>query len=106
MGAMESNIFSIIGNRMKGRRRCWSIAGGDNLARLLCLKLTGKLHDAVCAFTSTMSEKYAYEVITILSSAKTQKSVGKGWNSFEKAMIPSTQKWLKNIATIKPFSEL
>lgn len=106
MGAMESNIFSIIGNRMKGRRRCWSIAGGDNLARLLCLKVTGKLHDAVRTFSSIMPEKYADEVITIFSSAKMEKSVGKGWNGFDKATIPSSQKWLKNIAAIKPFSEL
>jgi hypothetical protein len=106
MGAMESNIFSIIGNRMKGRRRCWSVAGGNNLARLLCLKVTGKLHDAVRTCTSVMPEKYADEVITIFSSAKTQKSVGKGWDGFDKAMIPSSQKWIKSIAAIKPFSEL
>ena len=106
MGAMESNIFSIISNRMKGRRRCWSVAGGDNLARLLCLKVTGKLHDTVRTFTSIMPEKYADKVITTLSSAKIQKSVGKGWNGFDKAMIPSSQKWLKNITAIKPFSEL
>lgn len=106
MGTMESNIFSIIGNRMKGRRRCWSVAGGDNLARLLCLKATGNLHDVVRTFTSIMPEKYADEVFTTFSSAKMQKSVGKGWNGFEKAMIPSTQKWLKKIAALKPLYEL
>lgn len=106
MGAMESNIFSVIGNRMKGRRRCWSIAGGDNLARLLCLKATGKLHDAVRGFTSIMPEKYADEVITIFSSAKMQKSVGKGWNGFDKATIPTSQKWLKDLVGFKPLSEL
>jgi len=42
MGAMESNVFSIIGNRMKGRRACWSINGGNNLARLLCLETYGQ----------------------------------------------------------------
>ncbi len=30
-GSMESNIFTLIGNRMKGRRACWSVSGADNL---------------------------------------------------------------------------
>lgn len=37
LGSMESNIFTLIGNRMKGGRCVWSIAGGNNLALLLCL---------------------------------------------------------------------
>ena len=36
LGSMESNIFTIIGNRMKDRRACWSIRGGNHLALLLC----------------------------------------------------------------------
>jgi hypothetical protein len=30
-------------NRMKGRRAGWSVDGGNNLARLPCLKATPKL---------------------------------------------------------------
>ena len=40
LGSMESNIFTLIGNRMKGRRCCWSIRGANHLASLLCLKHT------------------------------------------------------------------
>ena len=36
LGSMEGNVFTLIGNRMKGRRACWSIKGGNNLAALLC----------------------------------------------------------------------
>lgn len=36
LGSMESNVFTLIGNRMKGRRACWSIQGANNLALLLC----------------------------------------------------------------------
>lgn len=36
LGSMEGNVFTIIGNRMKGRRACWSVAGGNRLAALLC----------------------------------------------------------------------
>lgn len=39
---MESTIFTIIGNRMKGGPACRCINGGNNLARLLTLKHTGK----------------------------------------------------------------
>jgi hypothetical protein len=106
LGAMESNIFTIIGNRMKGRRKCWSVNGGNNLARLLCLKATGKLHGVITALSSRLPEKYAEEVITMLSSAKSKESVGKGYNGFDKATLPTEQKWLKAIAGFKSFSEL
>ena len=46
-GSMESNIFTLIGNRMKGRRACWSIRGANNLTALLCLKHTGRLAAAM-----------------------------------------------------------
>lgn len=36
LGSMEGNVFTLIGNRMKGRRACWSINGGNRLAALLC----------------------------------------------------------------------
>lgn len=39
-GSMESNIFTIIGNRMKHNRTCWSVAGANNLAALLALHRT------------------------------------------------------------------
>jgi len=106
LGAMESNIFTILGNRMKGRRKCWSVNGGNNLARLLCLKATGKLSGVVKALSKEMPEKYAAEVITTFSAAKTEVSVGKGYNGFDKAQIPASQRWLKDIACLRPFSAL
>ena len=36
LGSMESNVFTLIGNRMKGRRRNWSIDGANHLASILC----------------------------------------------------------------------
>lgn len=47
LGSMESNVFMLIGNRMKGRRHCWSVAGANNLGLLLCEYHTtglGRLH--------------------------------------------------------------
>ena len=103
MGAAESNIFTIIGNRMKGRRRCWSIRGGNNLARLLCLKHTGKLRGVLDNLSATvLPARYAEEVSVEFSAAKAPQREGKGYNGFHQTLIPSTQKWLKEIAAIKP----
>lgn len=37
LGSMESNVFTLAGNRMKDRRCCWSINGANNLIALLCM---------------------------------------------------------------------
>ena len=36
LGSIERSIFTLVGNRIKGRRACWSIAGSNRLAALLC----------------------------------------------------------------------
>lgn len=104
LGCMESNIFSIIGNRMKGRRACWSIEGGNNLARLLCLKMTGNLSERIGAIsTICLPEKYAEEQTVILSAAQIPLRVGKGYNGFiQGGVFPATAnyEWLRNIGRI------
>jgi hypothetical protein len=109
LGAMESNVFTLVGNRMKGRRFCWSIDGGNNLAKLLCLKVTGKLSDALQNLTAvTLPEKYADELITGFSAAKMPVTSGKGYDGYHKTTAPSTPdyKWLRGIGTPKPFTEM
>ena len=107
MGAMESNIFTVLGNRMKGGRACWSIKGGNNLARLLCLKATKKLSHTLQSLTSTvLSERYAEATITFLSSTKIAKSVGEGYNGFMKASLsdaPELQAFREKFG-LTPFS--
>lgn len=104
LGCMESNIFSIIGNRMKGRRGCWSIEGGNNLARLLCLKMTGKLSERIGAIsTVSLPERYAEEQTVILSASKVPLRVGKGYNGFTQGgAFPAiaNYEWLRNIGRI------
>lgn len=95
LGCMESNIFSIIGNRMKGRRACWSIKGGNNMARMLCLKMTGRLSEVLGSFTAiTLPEKYSEELNRPLSSAQIARRVGKGYNGFKRAgSFPSNSEY-------------
>jgi hypothetical protein len=103
MGAMESNIYTIIGNRMKGGRACWSIKGGNNLARLLCLRHTHRLTIELERLTTcVLPERYTEEIAVEYSAAKVPDNEGKGYNGYRQALIPSTQKWLKEIAKIKP----
>ena len=51
-GSMESNIFTMIGNRMKHNRTCWSVAGANNLAALLALHHTGHLRRVLRDWTA------------------------------------------------------
>ena len=103
MGAMESNIYTIIGNRMKGGRACWSIRGGNNLARLLCLKHTHKLSSALEGLsTYVLPERYVEELPVKYSAANVPPHEGKGYNGFKQVFIPSSQKWLKDFVAIKP----
>lgn len=109
MGAMESNVFTIIGNRMKGRRRCWSIAGGENMARLLTRMHTGRLGDDLESLTRTcLPERYACES-AILTAAKAPSSDGKGCDGFRHGGTapPSTgYKWLRGLGALRPITEL
>ena len=103
MGAMESNIFTIIGNRMKGGRACWSIDGGNNLARLLCLKATGKLVETLRGLSSVvLPERYADKIERALSASKVPLSKGKGYNGYHQMLVPSSMPWFKDLAAIKP----
>ena len=109
LGAMESNVFTIIGNRMKDRRACWSINGGNNLARLLCLKFTGRLSGALQSLSSAvLPEKYAEKIITVLPPRQIANSVGTGYNGFHRTSCPPTPeyKWLKAIGELRPFSDI
>ena len=102
-GAMESNVYSIIGRRMKNRRANWSIRGGNNLARLLTLKATGKLTEVLTGLASIfLPPRYTEQVVPALSAAKSPQRVGKGYNGFAQAAIPSSQKWMKDILAFKP----
>lgn len=105
LGAMESNIFTIIGNRMKGGRACWSIDGGNNLARLLTLKHTKKLHETLDGLTSwVLPAKYAEEVTVKMSPRQIPKQTGKGYEGRHAASFPSTPeyKWLREMGKVKP----
>ena len=106
LGAMESNIFTIIGNRMKGGRACWSVDGGNNLARLLTLKHTGKLHETLNNLTTwTLPQSYSEEICVKMTCSKAPKYDGKGYEPIRAGAAPSTPKFkfLREIGRSKGF---
>jgi hypothetical protein len=101
LGAMESNVFTIIGNRMKGGRACWSIDGANNLARLLALKYTGKLRSALSGLVSrVLPQKYAEDVNVNMSAAQAPDHDGKGYEMHRAGAAPATPtyKFMRDIA--------
>jgi hypothetical protein len=89
---------------MKGRRRCWSIDGANNLGRLLCLKHTGKLSDAIGHLTAiSLPEKYAEEVTVSFSAADISHTVGKGYDGYRQSLAPPSPdyKWLRDMGSAK-----
>ena len=102
-GAMESNVFSIIGNRMKRNRTNWSIKGGNNLARFLALKSTGKLPETLKNIVQfVLPEKYEEQVQTALSAGRVQKSIGKGYGGVKQSTLSNAPNWVKNIMGFAP----
>ena len=103
---MESNVFTIIGNRMKGRRSCWIIRGANNLARLLCLKHTTRLEGLFTGLEplppKALAPEYAEKPF---SASKAPKSAGSGTEFYHIASLPATQ-WIKNVTGFQSFTEL
>ena len=107
LGAVESNVFSLIGHRMKGRRAAWSIRGGNNLARLLCLKATGRLKESLRNMTGTiLPPEYTEEVPTVLSAHSIKERMGKGYNGYHHFMPSDNRSWLKDFMGLKPLSAI
>lgn len=103
-GAMESNVFTLAGNRMKDRRACWSIKGASNLASLLCLKYTDQMGDVLPLLVAgRVPEIYQVhnETPLTLSAAKVPETVGKGYNGFTHASIPDME-WAKGLLGMQP----
>lgn len=72
-GSMESNIFTIVGNRMKHNRTCWSVAGANNLAALLALHHTGNLRRVLRGWAASGGPESNFTVTRPLSAKQATK---------------------------------
>lgn len=105
LGSMESNIFTLIGNRMKGRRACWSINGANHLALLLCLRHTVGFENLFAKLPPVPArEDAAWKSEPILSAAKIPEHTGHGYEPPHQLHISGTSGWLngflKNLTRI------
>lgn len=98
LGSMESNIFTLIGNRMKDRRCNWSIRGGNHLAALLCLKHTAGL-DVLSQPIPVLQN-----TANPFSASKAPRTAGSGSECYSRASLPNLS-WLKAITEWRSFTD-
>lgn len=89
MGAMENHIWSVIARRMKHNHTSWSIKGGNNLAKILAKKCSGKLNEVFEeAIIRRKPEDKPEEYVEVKSTPREIKSrIGKGYEYPTKGML-------------------
>ena len=97
LGSMESNVFTLIGNRMKGRRACWSEKGANNLAVLLCQRHTVGFENLFAATPSLPQKEPEFvDTLPLYSADKIPKREGKGYEWQDCLTISGTTGWLSS----------
>ena len=106
LGSMESNIFTLIGNRMKDRRCCWSIQGANHLASLLCLKHTTGLGGLFSGVEPMPTPEEAWtDTGKPISASKMPAVSGKGTVCYNRSSLPNIP-WLKDMVAYRSFADL
>lgn len=105
-GSMESNIFTIIGNRMKHNRTCWSVAGANNLAVLLALHHTGQLRTVLRSWDAGGSPSTAYTVTAPLSAGTMNRPVNGVYVPPHTISFDCLPDWAKDCLGFQLLSEL
>ena len=106
---MESNIFTLIGNRMKDRRCSWSIQGANHLASLLCLKHTTGLGGLLAGMEPLPAPEEVEEVWIdtrrSISASKMPAVLGGGLECYKRTVLPNIP-WLKDIVAYRSLADL
>jgi len=90
LGTMENHIWSVIARRMKHNHTCWSIRGGNHLAKILAKKCSGRLNEVASKLKMPAFERRVAEQIKeqILSAYEANRKVGKGYRYPMQGSIP------------------
>lgn len=96
LGSMEGNVFTLIGNRMKDRRACWSIQGANNLALLLCRRHTVGFESLFAPLPALPKrpEPEEWETAPILSANKVPERIGHGYEFQTTLSTQDAPRWL------------
>ncbi len=109
LGSMESNVFTLIGNRMKDRRACWSINGGNNLAAILCAYHTTGLEHIFTPLPEVPAAEPEEEWTDDgkpISSSKMPRTSGTGYEHQHNISTTNFSEILRSISTFSPLSAL
>lgn len=107
LGSMESNIFTLIGNRMKGRRMNWSIKGANNLASILCAYHTTGMESLFAEMPKDPEEIEEWiDDIDPLKAWENPLEIGSGYEYPAAVNTQSSAYWLRDIAKIGGIEEL
>ena len=105
LGSMESNVFTLIGNRMKGRRACWSESGANNLALILCAYHTTGMEGLFAPVApDTASTDNEPDFHPKASAGNTPQKEGHGYRFWNSGTI--TAEWARYAAGMKSFTEM
>lgn len=109
LGSMESNVFTLIGNRMKDRRACWSINGGNHLGAVLCAYHTTGLEyifDPLPEVPVAETEQAWVDDGNPVSSSKMPLTTGSGHEYQHNISTTNFSEILRSISTFSPLSAL
>ena len=105
LGSMESNVFTLIGNRMKGRRACWSENGANNLALILCAYHTTGLENmfAAAALASITASDVTSSSMKA-SAGSTPETEGHGYRFWNSGTISA--EWVRHVTGMTSFTDM
>ena len=109
LGSMESNVFTLIGNRMKDRRACWSINGGNHLAAVLCAYHTTGLENIFASLPEVPvleKEEDWVDDGKPISASKMPQTVGSGYEHQHNITTTNFSDVLREISAFTPLSAL
>lgn len=107
LGSMESNVFTLVGNRMKGRRHCWSIKGANNLVSILCAYHTTGLEGMFAPLPGEPEKEEEWvDTGKPLTAGQSKESIGKGYRYPDSFGSGSSPDWLKKVMGIGSIGDL
>ncbi|SHJ88079.1 Uncharacterised protein family (UPF0236) [Anaerobranca californiensis DSM 14826] len=118
LGTGEHQICDILALRMKGGKMSWSVAGANNMAKILALKASGRLYDMIQALMpSVVSERLSKKYTEVIAVAKEEvekvKKKVRSVYAIRRGQIPYTgcamtegRKVIKELVSYKKLGEL
>ncbi len=109
LGSMESNVFTLIGNRMKDRRACWSINGGNHLASILCAYHTTGLENIFASLPEVpvpANEEECVDDGKPISASKMPLKEGSGYEHQHNVSTTNFSEILRSISSFSPLTAL